>query len=89
MVRQEISNWKSIASKMANYKESILKSASGLVGNGFGKKDALHIASAIELKVDYFLTVDKGILRKRTMVEGLSLLSPIEFLAILEETNAS
>jgi hypothetical protein len=88
MVRQEISEWKILASKMVNYKENVLDAASGLIDSGFGKKDALHIASAIELKVDYFLTVDKGILRKRTMVQGLSLLSPIEFLAILEDTNA-
>ena len=39
-----------------------------LITVGLKPIDALHVACAIELKCDYFLTVDKGILKKADIV---------------------
>jgi hypothetical protein len=41
--------------------------------------DALHIACAVELNCDYFLTVDKGILKKAATITDVSILNPIDF----------
>ena len=54
---------------------------------GFGKKDALHIACAIEANVDFFVTVDKGILKKRNSIDRLRIVSPIEFMELMEKNN--
>ena len=37
--------------------------------------DALHIACAEALNCEYFLTVDKGILRKAKAISGIDILS--------------
>jgi predicted nucleic acid-binding protein len=41
--------------------------------------DALHIACAEALNCEYFLTVDKGILRKAKAISGIGILSPVDF----------
>ncbi len=58
-----------------------------ITGQALGKKDALHLASAIEVKCDYFITVDKGILRKAKQLEGIVVCNPIEFIDIWEDNN--
>jgi len=47
---------------------------------GLKPLDALHVASAAFLECEVFLTVDKGILRKALVVEGIKIMSPIDFL---------
>jgi predicted nucleic acid-binding protein len=42
--------------------------------------DALHVASALELNCDYFLTVDKGILKKATDISAIKIINPIDFI---------
>lgn len=80
---------KRFASRITNNNEHIVKIALSLVTSGFGNKDALHIATALEMNVDYFLTVDKGILKKRNLVEGLTILNPVDFISIVEDTYAN
>jgi predicted nucleic acid-binding protein len=50
------------------------------VQTGLKPLDALHVACAVTLDCEVFLTVDKGILRKGLMVEGIRVMSPIDFL---------
>jgi predicted nucleic acid-binding protein len=52
---------------------------------GIKSLDSLHISCAIEQNCNYFLTVDKGILKKANTIEGIKVLSPIEFLVEMEE----
>jgi predicted nucleic acid-binding protein len=45
---------------------------------GLRQKDAAHIACAIYLKADYFITTDKRILNKP--VVDINIVDPIEFI---------
>jgi predicted nucleic acid-binding protein len=59
---------------------AIISEASRLRGAGFGIKDSLHIACAHGCNADFFMTVDKGILAKRTYVVDLRIINPLEFI---------
>ena len=41
----------------------------------------------IEVNADYFITVDKGILKKRNIIKNLEIVNPIDFITILEGRN--
>jgi len=53
--------------------------------NGIKPLDALHIACAIEAKCDYFITVDKGILKKKHLSHEIKIVNPIDFLDDYED----
>ncbi len=84
IVKHEISGWRNEAYKMVNRNSTLLKAAQQIKDDGFGNKDALHIASAMEVDANYFITVDKGILKKRNLIKNLKIVNPIDFIAILE-----
>ncbi len=86
-IKGEIFAWKSVSSVMIYSGKEILANAKELTLSGFGKKDALHIASAHKAKTDFFITVDKGIIRKANLVNSIKVLSPIGFINYLEEKN--
>ena len=48
---------------------------------GIKKKDALHIACAIEANCDYLLSTDKRLLK--TTFEEIIVINPIDFIKIL------
>ncbi len=86
-IKEEIFAWKNVSSVMIYSEKEILTYAKELTLSGFGKKDALHIASAYKAKTDFFITVDKGIIRKETLVNSIKILSPIDFINYLEGKN--
>lgn len=47
---------------------------------GFRSIDAVHIASAIESKCEYFITTDKGILKKKDNVTEINIINPIDYI---------
>lgn len=51
---------------------------------GLKPLDALHIACAVSLQCQYFLTVDKGILKKTTECPEIEILNPVNFIIELE-----
>jgi predicted nucleic acid-binding protein len=51
-----------------------------LLPYGLKPVDALHVACAIELNCDYFLTVDKSILKKATDISAIKIKNPIDFI---------
>ena len=53
--------------------------AARLHAHGFGTKDSLHLACAIEAKADCFLTVDRGIIKRRGLVPSLRIENPVDF----------
>ena len=55
----------------------IVQKATDIAKRGLKNKDALHVASAIKAQCRFFLTTDKGILKRS--VEGISLLNPLDF----------
>jgi hypothetical protein len=73
--------WRSIAARTIIASPTIVADASRFQEAEFGIKDSLHIACALECKADFFMTVDKGILAKRTSVIGLKIINPIEFIS--------
>ena len=52
---------------------------------GIKTLDSLHISCSIEQNCSYFLTVDKGILKKAQYIKEIKVLSPIEFIIEMEE----
>ena len=85
VVKNEIFLWRNIADIICTSKNKLLENAKKLVLSGLGKKDALHLASAIDSKCDYFITVDKGILRKTKDLDNIMTCNPIAFINYLEE----
>lgn len=84
-VKEEIFGWRAISSFLIRYDEDILKRAKKLTQLNFGKKDALHITCACKVKANFFITVDKAIIRKSNLVTDIKILNPIDFINYLEE----
>ena len=84
IVKQEIYAWRKKAYIIVNRNDTLVKVAQEIKESGFGNKDALHIASSIAVEADYFITVDKAILKKRNFIKSIKILNPIEFITILE-----
>lgn len=67
------------------YSDEILIKAEKIVELGFGKNDAIHLSCAVKSRCDYFITVDKGILKKREKFSDIIIIDPIEFIRKMEE----
>lgn len=81
MERQiEIQRWKNLASSFAEETSEILATMNQLIVEGLKPVDALHIACAISLQCDYFVTVDKGILKKSGKIFPTVAISPIDLI---------
>jgi hypothetical protein len=78
--RAEIQRWEKLADCRAVETPEIIDLMKKFVEIGLKPLDALHVASASSLECEVFLTVDKGVLRKALMVEGIRVMSPIDFL---------
>ena len=76
-IKDRIAVWKQIAVEHCNLNETILDKALELEKIGLHSKDALHIASAIFAKADFFISTDKKILNKN--ITGISLVNPVKF----------
>jgi hypothetical protein len=78
--RVEIQRWKDIANSFVNESDEILTKMNELISIGLKPLDALHIACAISLKCNYFLTVDKNILKKMKEYPDIKIINPINFI---------
>lgn len=76
-VRNRIGEWKRFAAADCVLSDEISEKAAQLMKLGLKQMDAAHVACAIHLKADCFLTTDKGILNKP--ITGISVLNPIDF----------
>jgi predicted nucleic acid-binding protein len=83
--RNTIIEWKQIATKKILGTKNVVSRASKLTQLGIKSKDALHVASAIEGKAEYFLTTDDKLLKKLTGSKELVVINPVTFILILEE----
>ncbi len=52
---------------------------------GLHVKDALHCACAFSVKVDYFITTDKQLIKAARKIADLNVVNPLTF--IQEETS--
>lgn len=78
--QEQISQWRKYATCDVSEEEALLQQARQLHQLGLKKMDALHIACAAMAKADYFLTTDKGILKKAAVVRMISIKDPVDFI---------
>ena len=78
--REQIGKWKKYANVDIEAQDSVIQLSKSLNQLGLKNFDALHIACAITVKADYFLTTDKGILKKSQMVSDIQIKDPIDFI---------
>lgn len=84
--KKEIALWKELSNSYAEESQNILSTMNEIINTGIKPLDALHISCSIELKCDYFVTVDKGILKKKEILnKKIKILNPIEMIYLLEE----
>lgn len=81
--RRAIKPWREIASEcISEESEEILSFAESLNQKGIKTYDALHIACAVSVGCDYYLTTDKKLLN--TPVTEIRVVSPIIFVNEME-----
>ncbi|MDA3941880.1 MAG: PIN domain protein [Spirochaetia bacterium] len=85
--KTEIKKWKELSCSDIEETDAILKRMNKICTLGIKALDSLHISCSIEQNCNYFLTVDKGILKKADTIKGIKVCSPIEFIIEMEERN--
>ncbi len=86
--RKEIKRWRKNSATFVIESEDILNKMHQFCKMGIKPIDALHVACAIHAGCSYFLTVDQGILKTRPRIQAITILNPIDFIYILEESHA-
>jgi len=76
-VRDRIAQWKNLAVATWNQPDEVTDKANELMKLGLKVKDAFHIACAIHLGAECFLTTDRKILNKP--ITEVKCLNPIDF----------
>jgi len=84
-VRNRISAWKEIANIDCDLNDDISNKASELMKLGLRQMDASHLACAIYLNADYFLTTDKKLLNKQII--EINVVNPIDFIRSESDEN--
>jgi hypothetical protein len=82
--RNSIQLWNSIAACRIIESPSLLQNAAKYRNLGIGIKDAIHVACSVESRAAFFLTVDKGLLKKRRQITEIDILNPIDFFEMEE-----
>ena len=81
----EIEKWKNIATFDIEENTNILIKMNVLVSLGLKPLDALHLSCAINSSCDYFLTVDRGVIKKRHLITEIKIMTPIDFVMQMED----
>lgn len=79
-VMEKISKWKDLAVHIQLGSPEITQNSKIFREQGIAEKDSLHLACAVESKSDFFITTDKGIIKKREKIIGIEILNPTEFI---------
>ncbi|MCP4698233.1 MAG: type II toxin-antitoxin system VapC family toxin [Gammaproteobacteria bacterium] len=77
--RMEIQTWKELADAFVEETPEILADMDSMILVGLKSVDALHVACAVALRCESFLTVDKGILKKAAAIPAVNVINPINF----------
>jgi len=80
-----IEKWKHLSIIDIEENSVILSKATGFASKGLKAKDALHLACAIEMRCEYFLTTDYWIQKKMRAIDEINVFNPVEFIKIIEE----
>jgi hypothetical protein len=76
----EIQTWKDVADSFVKETPGILLEMNTMLSAGLKPIDALQLACALALSCEYFLTVDKGILKKAADISTIKISNPIDFI---------
>lgn len=79
--RDAINWWKTGAVEYVEINEELISRGEQIETMGIKPKDALHLASAEKANCDFFLTTDKGILKKVRELGGMRILNPVQFIS--------
>ena len=78
--RERIEPWVVGATEYVATTPEIERQAETFMGLGIKSADAIHLASAVSSDCDWFITVDKGILRKVKNVGRMRVANPLEYI---------
>lgn len=78
--RSSIRTWKTIAVQYIRESAALLEEMDRLVNLGIKPLDALHVACAISAECTHFITTDNGILKKSSLISGISIVDPVDFI---------
>ena len=78
--RRLIFSWRNGAVEDVVSDENVLRRGKSFQSLGIKPKDALHLASAVESGCDWFLTTDRGILKKVSVADGMKIANPVDFI---------
>lgn len=81
--RTAIADWRKVAAYYVKQSEHIETLAEEITKTGIKAFDALHIACAIDSQCDYFITVDKRVLKFQT--SQIKICNPLQFISQFEE----
>jgi hypothetical protein len=74
-----ISGWRRIAAADVEESDEVLALAKALNEAGFNRIDSLHLACAISLQCDLFLSTDDGILKRNNLVTEIEIVNPVDY----------
>lgn len=77
--RDTIAKWRNLATKDIDASPEIIASSETMNRMGFSKKDSIHLACAIAMGCDRFLTTDDGVLKRRLLVNEIAILNPLDY----------
>jgi predicted nucleic acid-binding protein len=66
--------------------EKLKEHTAQIISTGVKEMDAVHVACAVLAECDYFITVDKRLLKYKS--DRIKIVNPIEFVEIWEDKNA-
>lgn len=81
--KNSIASWRALAKRDVSESGEILTRAKSFRQDGISSMDSLHLACAIELCCNVFLSTDDGILRKSPIVRDIAILNPIDYATTL------
>ena len=84
---KRIIKWKNISSIFIQSTSDVIDKAKEIMRFGLKPKDALHISSAISARANYFITTDKGIIKKATDIKETIIINPTDFVKEMENEN--
>jgi predicted nucleic acid-binding protein len=77
-VSRRIAEWKNIAAATCALSDDIAEKSAEFMALGLRQMDAAHVACAVHLGADFFLTTDKKVLNKP--ITEIQVLNPIDFI---------
>ena len=83
--RVAIQKWKNLSTIKIVENSRILANANQLLEFGIKPKDALHVASAVEGKADYFLTTDDKLLSGINRSNIIKVLNPVDYIKVRDK----